>query len=132
MLTFSPTVKQYTHAVPQVILRVLQTPSLELLLETWLKSRPHTLDDYDEWARRVDDEAWSWKEVNRKFNKVCCKSIVLDYWWTSNLTRLTSSFKLETYHVNGSQDMKRYVRPSHSAHGHDGYVKPRSCPGDMI
>jgi choline dehydrogenase-like flavoprotein len=27
-------------------------------------------DDYDEWAERVGDEAWSWREVQRRLGRV--------------------------------------------------------------
>ncbi|MCJ1230773.1 hypothetical protein MMC12_007447 [Toensbergia leucococca] len=52
--------------------------------------------DYDEWANLVDDEAWSWEQTNRRFNKI------------------------ETYHGEVSDEFKAYVNPSYESHGHDG------------
>lgn len=33
------------------------------------------LDDFNEWARQVDDMTWCWDQVNRKFNAVCYPEI---------------------------------------------------------
>ncbi len=64
-------VPKFLHAVPKVILVF----SMLALFERWLKPKSLLLDDYDQWARCVDDEAWSWTEVNRKFNEVGCNII---------------------------------------------------------
>ena len=42
----------------------------------------------------------------------------------ADLPKLISSDKLESYQIDVSDHLSRYVKPSPSSHGLDGYVKP--------
>ncbi|KAI9795241.1 MAG: hypothetical protein M1835_006137 [Candelina submexicana] len=56
-------------------------------------------DDYDEWARLVDDDIWSWENVKRRFKRI------------------------EAYESVKDKKIRRYIQPEPGAHGHDGPVK---------
>ncbi|KIW93463.1 uncharacterized protein Z519_06068 [Cladophialophora bantiana CBS 173.52] len=59
-------------------------------------------DDYDEVARLVDDEEWSWNNVQKRYKR------------------------LESYHATAPDvpdDAKRYLDPSPKDHGYDGPIK---------
>ncbi|KAI9697245.1 MAG: hypothetical protein M1836_004809 [Candelina mexicana] len=56
-------------------------------------------DDYDEWARLVDDDTWSWENVKRRFKRI------------------------EAYESVKDKKIRRYIQPEPGAHGRDGPVK---------
>jgi len=47
-------------------------------------------DDYDEWARRVGDDAWAWKNVKERLKKI------------------------ENYHVDVPEEHRAYIHPKES------------------
>ncbi|PMD17612.1 GMC oxidoreductase [Hyaloscypha hepaticicola] len=52
--------------------------------------------DYNEWARKVDDETWAWKSMKGRFKKI------------------------ENYHVDIPQEGRRYISPKEADHGTSG------------
>lgn len=44
-------------------------------------------EDFNEWARKVGDEAWSWKNVKQRFKKI------------------------ESYHVEVPEEHREFVNP---------------------
>ncbi|KAF8858139.1 alcohol oxidase [Acephala macrosclerotiorum] len=53
-------------------------------------------EDFNEWARKVGDEAWNWKNVKQRFKKI------------------------ESYHVEVPEEHRKYVNPKAEDHGTDG------------
>ncbi|KAI9718202.1 MAG: hypothetical protein M1812_004192 [Candelaria pacifica] len=56
-------------------------------------------DDYDEWARLVDDDIWSSANINERFKRI------------------------ETYESVKDEKVQKYIQPAPSAHGRSGPVK---------
>ncbi|KAE8443347.1 hypothetical protein EG329_001990 [Mollisiaceae sp. DMI_Dod_QoI] len=53
-------------------------------------------EDFNEWARKVDDDTWNWKNVKQRFKKI------------------------ESYHVEVPEEDRKYVNPKAEDHGTDG------------
>ncbi|TVY48290.1 Alcohol dehydrogenase [acceptor] [Lachnellula occidentalis] len=55
-------------------------------------------EDYDEWARKVGDEDWEWKNVKERMKKI------------------------ETYHVEVPEEHRKFIDPKQEDHGTNGLL----------